>query len=328
MQKVFALKGHQRPLTQVCFNRESDLLFTSARDGKVCVWYTHNGERLGTYNGHNGAVSCVDVDQETRRLVTSAMDTTARIWDVESGRELCVLQHNSIVTNCKFSTKNQTRFLTVQDTSLNAGGKAAIFLYQMTDDGKGATRLRELWEEESGKKLRVALWTGDDARIITGGEDGFVRVWDVETGTQLSKIAAHKKSVQNLTLSHDKTMLVSASTDQSAKLFDVKSMQQLKTFVSNRPLNAAAISPVMTHVIVGGGQEARDVTTTSAKEGHFEVDFFHIVYEERLGCVRGHFGPVHTLAFSADGRMFASGSEDGFVRLHHFSKDYFDIKLM
>lgn len=28
----------------------------------VNVWYSVNGERLGTYNGHTGAVWCVDVD--------------------------------------------------------------------------------------------------------------------------------------------------------------------------------------------------------------------------------------------------------------------------
>jgi len=32
---------------------------------------------------------------------------------------------------------------------------------------------------------------------------------------------------------------------------------------------------------------------------------------------KGHFGPVHTLAFTADGSAIASGSEDGCVRIHH-----------
>lgn len=60
-------------------------------------------------------------------------------------------------------------------------------------------------------------------------------------------------------------------------MFDVKTMTQLKSFEADRPLNSAAISPIMNHVIIGGGQEAMNVTTTDARVGHFEVDFYHLV---------------------------------------------------
>ena len=81
----------------------------------------------------------------------------------------------------------------------------------------------------------------------------------------------------------------------------------------------------MNQAILGGGQEAMNVTVTSAKVGHFEVDFHHLVYEHKLGSVKGHFGPVNTLAFAPDGKSFVSGSEDGYVRLHHFDKEYFNF---
>ena len=58
------LKGHERPLTFLKYNRDGDLLFSCAKDHTPTVWYASNGERLGTYKGHNGAVWCCDVSSK------------------------------------------------------------------------------------------------------------------------------------------------------------------------------------------------------------------------------------------------------------------------
>ena len=62
LQKPLMLHGHERSITQIKYNKDGDLLFSSAKDTKPNVWYSLNGERLGTYNGHGGAVWCIDVD--------------------------------------------------------------------------------------------------------------------------------------------------------------------------------------------------------------------------------------------------------------------------
>jgi hypothetical protein len=49
------------------------------------------------------------------------------------------------------------------------------------------------------------------------------------------------------------------------------------------------------------------VTTTSAKAGGFEARFYHKIYAEEFGNVRGHFGPINTVAFAPDGRSFTTG---------------------
>lgn len=54
--------GHERSLTQIKYNAEGDLLFSCSKDHIINVWFTYNGERLGTYDGHNGTVWTVDVD--------------------------------------------------------------------------------------------------------------------------------------------------------------------------------------------------------------------------------------------------------------------------
>ena len=179
----------------------------------------------------------------------------------------------------------------------------------------------------NGRLNRVA-WGALNETFLTAGEDGVLRVWDVETGKVLHEARdAHKgKPIQHLELSADKTHAITASLDKTAKIFDAQNLELLKTYVADRPVNAAIISPIREHIILGGGQDAMAVTTTSSKAGKFDSKIYHKIFEEEIGGIRGHFGPINALAFCPDGKSFTSGGEDGYARIHHLDNTYFDIK--
>ncbi|XP_042369783.1 eukaryotic translation initiation factor 3 subunit I-like [Plectropomus leopardus] len=100
--KPILLQGHERSITQIKYNREGDLLFSVAKDTVANVWYSVNGERLGTYNGHTGAVWCVDCDWDTKNVLTGSADNSCRLWDCETGKQLALLNTNSAVRTCGF----------------------------------------------------------------------------------------------------------------------------------------------------------------------------------------------------------------------------------
>jgi len=79
------LHGHERSITQIKYNREGDLLFSSAKDHTPNVWYSLNGERLGTFDGHQGAVWAIDVNWDTTRFMSGAADQSLHIWDCATG---------------------------------------------------------------------------------------------------------------------------------------------------------------------------------------------------------------------------------------------------
>lgn len=62
-QRPLLLKGHERSITFLMYNREGDLLFTCSKDSHPTVWFADNGERLGTYEGHTGTVYHCDVSR-------------------------------------------------------------------------------------------------------------------------------------------------------------------------------------------------------------------------------------------------------------------------
>lgn len=91
-----------------------------------------------------------------------------------------------------------------------------------------------------------------------------------------------------------------------------------------RPVNSAAISPTHPYIVLGGGEEAINVTHTAASSGQFEAKLFHAVYENEFAFFKGHFGPINTLAYAPNGKTIVTGSEDGFVRIQEMDEEYFN----
>lgn len=147
----------------------------------------------------------------------------------------------------------------------------------------------------------------------------------VEGEGNIHVVEAHEGKINRIQFNQEKTLFITASKDTTAKLFDSKDLICRKIYSTPAPINHAAISPLFEHVMTGGGQDAKDVTTTAARQGKFMVRFFHMIYTEEFGRVKGHFGPVNTVAFHPSGRGFASGGEDGYVRVHNFDAGYFKI---
>lgn len=126
------LQGHERAITQIKYNREGDLLFSSAKDIKPNVWYSLNGERLGTYNGHTGAVWCIDVDWKTTKFLSGAADNTLRLWDLATGTFTYIIKNILIhFLKLNFIYYNQIKFEGVEigNISSNSAVRTCSFSY-------------------------------------------------------------------------------------------------------------------------------------------------------------------------------------------------------
>lgn len=316
------LQGHERSITQIKYNREGDLLFSCSKDQKPNVWWSLNGERLGTYNGHQGAVWCLDVDWTSSKLISGAGDMSTKIWDVEYGTVIASIPAKSSVRTTHFSySGNQAAY----STDKAMGQNSELFLIDVRNvDSSISEQDAILRIPMLQSKITSMLWGALDETIITGHENGQISLWDIRKGKEINSVNDHTASINDMQMNKDGTMFVTASKDTSAKLFDSESLMCLKTYKTERPVNSASISPIMDHVVLGGGQDAMEVTTTSTKSGKFDSRFFHLIYEEEFARLKGHFGPINSLAFHPDGKSYASGGEDGFVRVQVFDSSYFE----
>eukprot|EP00775_Hariotina_reticulata_P001351 gene1351-1692_t len=263
---------------------------------------------------------------DSDRLITASADQTVRIWDLPTGQELHQIRMNEPCRACTLAVGEE---LLAFSTDSFMGAPPQIHLVDLDliefGDRQGSSPKASI-NCPKGRVTRV-YFTDCNRTLISSHDGGFVRRWDTETGKLLSEAQVHEDAIQDMQLSPDGSYVVTASLDKTAKLVDNQSLEVLKTYKTGRFVQSAAISPLYDHVLLGGGQDASQVTTTSAKAGGFEARFYHKIYAEEFGNVRGHFGPINSVAFSPDGRSFATGGEDGYVRVHHFDMDYFTTRF-
>ena len=176
----------------------------------------------------------------------------------------------------------------------------------------------------------MAKWGPLDQTIYYGTNRGRLIQADFETTKAIRTRDVHKNEIFSLTFSPDFTMLFTCSRDGTTKLLHPETFDEVRTFNHEFPCRSVDISPLYMaeenqkfHIIMCGGQDAKDVTTTAQQKGGFEIKLFNLIYNEQLATIKGHFGTVHSVAFHPDGMSFASGSEDGYVHYHRMLPEYF-----
>ncbi|KAI8388136.1 WD40-repeat-containing domain protein [Radiomyces spectabilis] len=320
------LQGHTRSLTQIKYNREGDLLFSVSKDKVINVWYSHNGERLGTYNGHQGSVWTVDVNSTSTMIITGAADNTAKLWEVQTGRCLKTWEFKTAVKRVEFS-EDDTMALCVTEERMGYSGSVTVLAVNPDVKAQQSDEPIAVIVND-GKKAVVAGWGPINKYIISGHEDGTICQWDWKAKEKINTIKPHESELTDMQFSPDRTYFITSSKDKSAQIFESDTLKPMKKYTADTPLNSAAITPKFQEfVILGGGQDAMSVTTTSARAGKFESRFYHKILEEEVGRVRGHFGPINTIAVHPDGKSYSSGGEDGYVRVHHYDPDFFKFKI-
>jgi serine-threonine kinase receptor-associated protein len=124
-------------------------------------------------------------------------------------------------------------------------------------------------------------------------------VWDIRAGTEVQKLD-FDAAITSMELSADGNVLT-ATHGQKISFFDAKEMKLVKDVAVAAPAYTASRHPDGKTFVWGGIDNLLHVVNYETGEQQEEY--------------KGHFGPVHCVRYSPDGEMYASGSEDGTVRL-------------
>ena len=341
---------HERSITAIKYNKDGDLIFTASKDTKPALWYSHNGELIGTYDcaggaergGSGGAVMDIDPSWDSTYVLTGGADSVARLFDVKTGLFLIKMNDIGPVHAVSWSETNKIYATAAHNMSGREHGQISIYDLPLSSefdainnpefyDNYLPTTVIKIIDPDAKyviDKPYSLAWGIANKFLLVGTEKGSIYKYDPLNGDLLAKVKVHEDKINCLNFNIDKTLFITGSRDTTAKLHDPETLEIMKVYRTEKPVNGAVISDLHPHVIVGGGQDAREVTTTKASSGQFESRIFHLIYEQEFGRIGGHFGPINAIAIHPTGRSYISGAEDGLLRLMHFDEAYIGMSDM
>jgi len=249
-----------------------------------------------TSAGHTVHVLAVAYSRDGKYIVSGGGDNTVRIWDRETGKHLRLLKGGILGRTESVAVSPDGQYIV----------STAFF-----------DRKIRIWNFKTGSLVRAfsghsffgvwsATFSPDGNQIVSGGADGTVRLWDLETGKQTAILEYHSpgflSDVLSVAFSPDGKYIASASFDMTICLWERATGKKLRVLKGHTAeVCSVVFNPGGEYIASGSSDET--VRLWKVKTG-MVVNIFH-----------GHSGIVNSVDFSPDGRHIVSASNDKTLRL-------------
>lgn len=70
----------------------------------------------------------------------------------------------------------------------------------------------------------------------------------MKTGEEVASTEVHRGEITDIQLSPDGTYFITSSKDKTARIWDVETLEEMKVFTTETPLNSACIAPLRPYV--------------------------------------------------------------------------------
>ena len=369
------LKPHASPVIVSTIDITGTLLGTGGADGVIKVWDIRGGYATHTFRGHSGLISALhffqitfnsgvhengisaknrkkdrrksqsNVDQQmedgddprgdmTRgfRLASGGEDGKLRIWDLHKRKAVSTLDsHVSIVRRLDYNAEEEALVSASRDKTMI------------------------IWDTRSWKVRKVVPvlesiestgFLGEGKVIYTGGENGRVRLWQTDSGQELTLdqgVGGEGESVIDIIHRSNLPYLLSIHGDQSLVLHSVKNLADILSKKSSQPLSIvrrisgthdeiidlAYLAPEHSLLALATNSEDIRIISVSASKPaasiHQDPSIGGNYFGADVTLLKGHEDIIICLDVDWSGHWLATGAKDNTARLWRidsFSSSY------
>ena len=342
--------------------------FAVATNNHVKLWDVATGKKVATVEEYGGISGSVAFSPNGTTLAIEKGDTV-KLWEIAT-QNISILSHTRRIKSVAFSpngailASGSEGVVELWDVSTRTniasleGRLGTIHSVVFSPDGTtiaGAGSNVHLWDVSTRTyighikglgTIRSVGFSPDGTTVAFGFPDGTVKLWDVETQTNIATLEGHTGWTHAVAFSPDGATIASGSNDRTVKLWDVSTRTNIATLEGHTGnIRSIAFSPDGTKLASGSNDRTVklwDVSTgenIATLEGHTDwvksvsfspdgtvlasagsgqIKLWDIATKRDVVTLEGH-NRINSIVFSPDGTTLASGSEGGTALLWDMS---------
>jgi WD40 repeat protein len=242
---------YTQAINSLAFNRDGTQIVSGGSDGVVRLWDVKTGglitdlpnvDPVGPTAGQNHRVGSVAFSKDGSRIISGGWDGAIRLWNATSHQSLAAESVSYQIWTVAFSPDGHY----IASGSGSYDDSLQVWdAYNLQPDG-------EPMVGHKGWVIHSVGFSPDSQRIVSGGNDGTVRVWSVKTRQQ-AVMYGDENNMVSVAFAHDNPWIVSGGSDGSVRLWNADNHQPIgMPFRGHQQsVNNVVFSPDDTEILSG-----------------------------------------------------------------------------